>query len=306
MNFTHHSRTWIFIGLSFLGIQILCSQTVISLRDPYAGVSARAAAFADAYVSETHDVGVLYWNPAALAFLSRSYILTDYTYSPSSKLASYHLAIPFFAGRDQAFAVGFSAHTQPSVTDTTATAYFNREYGVDVASSTIIAYAISLGVRGGVRYGHSSESRAWVGFSSIGLYYEPTPAISYAFVYNGISLGAKHTESNPAKNIAIQPLPRSFQIGVSMHYPSSRRDHIVTIGLANEKIIGQSGLLYKGGLEVGFFRFLTARVGYLVGPSVSGARYGLGVGADHIQIGYAFIPNTISGSVHQLSLYFEL
>ncbi|MBI3788509.1 MAG: hypothetical protein HY276_09695, partial [Ignavibacteriales bacterium] len=266
MNFTHHSRIWVFGGLSFLGIQLLSSQTVISLRDPYTGVSARATAFADAYISETHDVGVLYWNPAALAFLSRSFVLMDYKYSPSSKFASYNLAIPFFTGRDQAFAVGFSFHAQPSMKDTSTSAYFAKEYGVDVASSTIIAYAISLGVRAGVRYGQNADSRAWAGFSSLGLYYEPTPAISYAFVYNGISLGTKHTESDPAKEVIVQQLPRSFQIGVSMHYPSSRREHVVTIGLANEKIIGQGGLLYKGGLEIGFFRFLTARVGYLVGP----------------------------------------
>jgi hypothetical protein len=76
----------------------------------------------------------------------------------------------------------------------------------------------------------------------------------------------------------------------------------VTLSLANEKIFGEAGLLYKGGLEVCPFAFLALRWGYLAGLNVALARYGAGIRTDVVQLDYAISPSLNDVQFQQLTL----
>lgn len=274
------------------------SQQTRHIRDPFGGIGGRAMAMAEAYSSEPHDVGSMYGNPAALAFLEQPALLVDYVRRPETRSTGYAVAVPLIVSRNQAFGLGFTYNrvSEPSEYK----AFFPDEYGMDIASATTLAYAVSVGVRAGMRFGHSDYGQAFVGFLSLGAVYAPSPMISYSFVYNGMSLGTQYSadESVP---MDLEPLRRNFEIGLTMRYPSARHERVVTISLANQKIVGQDGLLYKGGIEINPVGLISLRTGYIIGPNAAGARYGLGINTRWVQINYAVIPRSIHPPTHRIS-----
>ena len=71
------------------------------------------------------------------------------------------------------------------------------------------------------------------------------------------------------------------------------------ISLANEKIFGTRGLYYKGGIEIRPLDFLELRFGYLAGPSLWSARYGVGLLGEGITLQYAAYPQHITHRLFQ-------
>jgi len=264
---------------------------------PLASAGARAVAMADAHVAEATDINNMYWNPAALAFLRRSSMIMNYTGSPGDGGSSFLFAAPLSTGQDQAVGLGLS-YEEVHARGANSPPASLKQYGIDLASAVNVAYSLSLGVRVSVLFAHNDEFQSVLGSTSFGLMYSPTPAISYAVAYNGLSLGASYSADSSRGLLSAEQFPRNFEIGLAFHYPSAREDRVVTVTLANQKYVGREGVVYKGGLEVSPWRVLSLRVGYLLGPQGSEPRCGIGIQSPWLVLQYAIAPHRDRGPIH--------
>ncbi len=281
----------------------LRSAPALPLDDPYGNTGVRETAMANTGLSDATDITSLFTNAAGLAFARRHSIFTDYAYAPVGNSTTFALGIPLI-DEGKYLSLGFLLHRANSVPAIADSAQFPNTYRIDLASSYPVTYTFSVGVRLAALYSRNDRSRAWSGFGSFGLYYAPSPSITYAFVYDGAGAGPWRPVSGA---LAVPPdeIPRSFQIGVTMRYPSSYAEHFISFSAANEKIVGRSGLLYKGGIEVTPWQFLNLRAGIIIGPSSSAGRYGINFTTQHLQVGYALVPGKDLGPVHEISLLLE-
>lgn len=264
---------------------------------PLASGGARAVAMADAHVAEASDINGLYWNPASMAFLRKNPMIINYTSSPAGGGSSFLVAVPVSTGQDQALGLGFSYEEGRTDGANDPPTSF-KQYGVDLASAVSIAYSLSLGVRVSVLFAHNDEFQSIRGSTSFGIMYSPEPAISYAFVYNGLSLGASYSVDSSQGLFTEEQFPRNFEIGLAFHYPSSREQRVVTVTLANQKFVGLDGLAYKGGVEVSPWRVLNLRAGYMSGPHGSEGRCGIGIQSPWMVLQYAIAPHKDRGPIH--------
>lgn len=272
---------------------------------PLASAGARAVAMADAHVAEAIDMNGLYWNPASMAFLRRGSMIVNYTGSPAGGESSFLFAAPIPTGPGQSLGLGFSyeeGRTQGANGPPTPF----KQYGIDLASAMNIAYSLSLGVRVGILFAHNDEFQSVLGSTSFGIMYSPVPAISYAFVYNGLSLGSSYSVDSSRGLLSAEQLPRNFEIGLAFHYPSSREHRVVTVTLANQKFIGLDGLVYKGGVEISPWRVLNLRAGYMSGPRGSEGRCGIGIQFPWLLLQYAIAPHKDRGPIHHAGISFDL
>ncbi len=295
-------KVYVLVSFGMIPWATVTSQTVGHLQNPFGGIGARATALGDAYSAQSHDVASLYWNPAALAFLTQSSLLVDYTRSSGGLESGQTAAFPFVINDNVTLALGVLYSRSTREQSETGDVFLPHEYGFDLGGSALLTYGLSIGVRVGVRYGDGFDSHVLVGFGSAGLDYTPDPSISYAFVYNGFLLGSQVRGGDQTPSMALEPVPRSFEISITMHYPATREHRVVDVSVSNEKIVGQPGLLYKGGVEVLPWQFLGFRLGYVAGPFASGLRCGLGFGGDLVQFAYALVPSNSRAPQHQLSL----
>ncbi|MBI3111313.1 MAG: hypothetical protein HYZ01_07050 [Ignavibacteriales bacterium] len=272
---------------------------------PLAGAGPRAVAMADAHVAEAGDVNSFYWNPASLSFLRRNSMIVNYAGAATGGGSSFLLAAPFPAGQDQALGLGFSYEEGRSDNASGNPTSF-AQYGVDLASSVNIAYSLSLGMRVSVLFAHNDQFQSVLGSTSFGLLYSPVPAISYALVYNGLSLGTSYSADSSQGLFAAEQVPRNFEIGLAFHYPSSREHRVVTVTLANQKFVGLDGLAYKGGVEVSPWRVLNLQAGYMSGPHGSEGRCGIGIQSPWIVLQYAIAPHKDRGPIHHAGVSFVL
>lgn len=296
------SRVRNVVMLCLIPTALSLSQTITRFQDPFGGVGARATALGDAYTSQAFDVGSMYWNPATLAFLTQSSLLVDYSRGPEGASSSQVVALPISVDEHITMGLGVQMVRNNANAFADNVVEFPREYGFDLGSAVTVAQGLSLGLRLGFRYGQAVHSDVYTGFSTVGIDYAPDPSISYAFVYNGLPLGLRVKDYNPDFPMDLERLPRSFEIGVTMHYPSSRLNQLINISVANEKVVGTPGLFYMAGMEVLPLQFLGLRVGYVTGPGTSQIRYGLGIGGSEIQVAYAAIPSPYHAPLHQLSI----
>ena len=143
-------------------------------------------------------------------------------------------------------------------------------------------------------------------FTSLGIFYAPSPEISYGLTYEGIELASSFRSNGEATVAGWEPIPRRFAIGIAMRYPSSYSDRQLTVSVSNEKQIGLAGLFYKMGIEILPWRFLAVRTGFLTGPETESLRYGAGILASQMEVSYTYIPYSIKGRYHQLSMFINM
>ena len=278
------------------------AQTMLELKGVSAGFNARSAALAEAYTAEAFDASALYWNPAALPFLHRMYILVDYARDIDNRTYHYSFAAPVQTTDLSALAIGGTAYGWTYLRQSGETERV-REYSVDLAAAHRISYALSLGMGARLHFAEAQNTQFLTGLSSFGVFYSPSPEISYALVYQGVRLGSSlRGDSNETESVGWEPVPQRLSLGMALRYPSARDERTISLSVSNEKQIGVRGLYYKAGLEVLPWQFLAVRLGYLSGPDTESLRYGMGIMVPSLQLAYAYIPYGVRGRYHQLSL----
>lgn len=290
-------------------IQVAHSQ--ISSQDnsqPF-GISARAAAFAGAYVAEAYDVSVMYWNPAALMFVRRSSVVANIYYKQTADVMSENVAVPLPSRREEMLAIGATVSHGANIKQVSSNPRFTQ-FGLDLGYARAVNSAFSLGIRVGVHQDWSRTSFSLIVSTSAGLYYSPSPEISYGVAVHGIGSGIRYTSDSSSSafgsTLDLEDLARSVQVGARLRFPSASKRPRVNVALASEKLFDQDDLEYRGGIEIFPVGFLALRVGYIMQASKEAATYGVGVRTERFRIDYAISPSHRIGRFHQVSLSFAL
>jgi len=271
-------------------------------NEPSREIGARATALAGALASEAADASCMYWNPAALVGLDKASVLSDYYRSSAEPLWNESLSAVFRPTNDDGFGLGLSLGIARLDNQSTQSDLYPLQYSADFAYARVITSYTSIGVRAGLQYGHNEKSHMLAGSAAVGLFYFPSPEISYGIVYSGLGTGISYVLSQQSVVLAQEQLPQALQIGVSMRFPALNESRSLVISLANEKIITESGLLYEGGIEIFLLRGLALRIGYMTGLGISEMRYGFGLIGDKLMVDYAITPAVQTSRLHQVSV----
>ena len=265
------------------------------------GLGARAAALADAYTADAFDVGSMYWNPGSLSFLRKTSILVNHRHEWTNSAFNEIVATPIIMARNQVFALGVQVTHLGHITSPSNFQFI--QYGLDMGYSINILPTLSVGMLMGIRFGKTETSSLSAVTTTVGIFYYPTPALSYGAVFSGIGSGIKYSYDGVKSYLELDKrLPRSLELGGSMRFPSTANLPIVTLSLSSEKFYLTDEIRYKGGLEGYVLSFLAVRIGYVRGLTGQGARYGLGILTDRFQVNVAVKPGDSADRFDELSI----
>lgn len=269
-------------------------------------IGARGLALGGAMVSDNYDISGIYWNPATLAFLETSSIILSHSVERSSSLMSENLAIPLFIRKGETVGISFSVNHVGHLTKNPDVDFNVIEYGYDVAYSRRVFPTFSVGGAINVRYAVADSGKLWGVSSSVGLFYNPAPSVSYGIMISGIGTGILLTYDGTKTLLTSRNLPRSLLAGATLRYPAKPRKTILTLSVANEKIFIEDGIRYSGGIEVLSYGAIYLRAGYTVTPVVDYAGYGVGITLDDWVLDFGIQPSALSSRFYQLTVSMDL
>jgi hypothetical protein len=228
----------------------------------------------------------MFWNPAGLAFDHNYSVLVDHFNAPDEGVTNDVAALALPLGTSGTFALAGtksalqSSQSQPNILTR------QQVYGFDAAYAAEIYPGLALGTKLHGQVSNSPGASA-TGSWDIGVTYHPMPEISYGLEYGGTGEGYAITDTTRLSPAALQ---RHLELGLFMKYPVKESRTILAIGLSNEKIFGQTGMYYKGGLEILPLEYVALRYGYIFGISSGVPRYGLGLVSDIALLDYSISP----------------
>lgn len=263
------------------------------------GAQARASALGEAYTAERNDAASMYWNAASIYFVGGTSLVVSSAWA--SEIMTGLGAISFPIGESDAVGIGmFSAATRSARTN------LEHEmgvfaYGADVTYAHAFSHSFGVGVGAALRMGKLRNYELVTGYSSFGVFYSPTPEVSYSASFGGLGESILVTDNGTSMAIHRNQNPGNIEIGVSMRFPAMK-ERVVSFSLANEKILSERGLRYKGGFEYHPISQIALRAGYYVQPDGTRPSYGLGFSSKKLQLDYAYIPKLLSSPIQQVSL----
>ncbi|MBI1806201.1 MAG: hypothetical protein HYR76_04010 [Ignavibacteria bacterium] len=282
------------------------SQTISLYSSRPVNVGARAAGFAEAYVTDAYDANSMYWNPAALVYLQRSSIVMNHSQERIINTMNENIAVPFQIRRGEAVAIGLTVNHVGYIESSPNFDFHVIQYGYDIVYSREVVPTVSVGAGLGVRYAKSTTASLWGVSSSMGVFYSPSQEISYGAVLSGIGSGILYASDRTTTSLSSENLPRSLQAGATLRFPPTFSQTFFTISVANEKVFGQDGIRYKGGMELFLFKVLALRGGYIVEPGLGSARFGFGIRTERFQLDYAISPSKQTDRAYHVSAAFTL
>ncbi len=253
---------------------------------------ARNTAMGDALISESGDISTVYLNPASLTFLRENSLFINHGQLNNSLGMTENFAVPLVKLNTFALSVGLESYNLGYIGKNSAFPGQNIfEFGYNITAATnAIAPTFSIGTTIGFRYGKTNYSKTWAASYSLGINYSPSADINYGLALSGFGNDIKYSQVDTVLSAERRNPGKSLVVGASMKYPSasSLRRTVFVLALANEKIFGKSGLLYKAGIELIPWQFLSLRLGYVLGPNVSEPRFGMGINYRALFLEYAF------------------
>jgi hypothetical protein len=279
------------------------SQTTVKDIGPVAPVGARAAALGDSYVAETAGAGDLFGNPATLSFLSEWSLFMDHSTEWKDEMMSENLALTFPSSRIGCFGLGVSIAHTGYIKDSPRASVKMRvlRYFSEVGYAQKISSSFGVGGGLGVRYAKSGGFHATELTPALGLFYSPSPEVSYGLVYSDQGSLLKFTYDSLSTTWKTEDRQQSLQIGLALRLHLWRKDTTLTIALANEKGFRVHGITYKGGVEFHPIGVLAFRVAYFVTPDVVYPRFGIGLSFGGLRIDYAISPSLRSDRFDEMT-----
>ncbi len=283
--------------------QAAAQQSTVYVSEPFR-VGARTVSFAGANAGDSPDVSVIYGNPAALSFLDNSAIIVTHTFERSSGVMDENAAVPLFLRRGEVVGIAASVNHVGHLGTNGRSPFRAIQYGYDVAYSRRITPTFSVGGALNVRYARSSASKLWGLSSSLGLFYYPTPDVSYGVAVTGIGSGMKYIFDGAQTFLNSKNIPRRLVAGATLRYPSHvTKTPVLQISLATEKNFDMNGVSYFGGFELLPMPFVAVRFGYLGGPNnTEYASYGIGFQSAGWKLDFGATPSRVSPEIFQLTL----
>jgi hypothetical protein len=295
--------------LSLLTTGALRAQITSLNPDSHTIVGARAAALADAVTSQAFDATTIYWNPAGLSYMTWSSIPVTAgieTMTANNHAMTYNVVVPLPRVKDWAFAVGGTMHQfHQSGNASPLRGLSFSQNDVAGAVSYRMMRALSLGATVEARISQSATRSLWSMSGSFGLLYVPQPGVSYGLSVQGLGSSVAYPYENPndLNDIHIESMIRSLQMGLSISFPTERPEQpVVVLCLANQKILGQSGVVYKLGIEYWPLPIFAARMGYWVGPTSVAMKLGAALRFSKIQVDYAISSANLEPKFQQITL----
>lgn len=267
---------------------------------------ARAVSFAEAYVADQTDVNMVYWNPAALAWLERSTLVINHSQQRTINALHENIVMPVRTRKGEAFAIGLTVDHVGYVGSGRYGIFRVMQYGYDFAYATEVVPSLSVGANVSVGYAHTNVSNLWLVSSRLGVFYTPSAEVSYGVAFGGIGSSFVYESDRTVTTLSKENLPRTIQAGITMHFPPDLDKTRLTVSLANEKVFGRDGMTYKGGVEVVMFKFLALRGGYILEPQFGSARFGAGVRVTSFQLDYAISPSWNTTQLYYVTLGINL
>ncbi|MCH8567125.1 MAG: hypothetical protein LAT67_02620 [Balneolales bacterium] len=179
-------------------------------------------------------------------------------------------------------------------------------YHADIAYAFAFSEVFSLGVNQRIAYALNKGTNDWAYSADFGLVYAPAENISYAIVFRGLGNEISYEIAEAGATILGSKLmQQSLEVGATFRFPTEGERTFLTISFANEKEFGNSGLWYKGGMELLPFSFLAIRGGLLfnLDDSVFIPRTGIGFVFSFGRFDYMLAPGQRAGEYfHQAGL----
>jgi hypothetical protein len=296
-------------AMALLSATTVRAQLTSLNSDSHTIIGARAAALADAVTSQANDATTLYWNPAGLSYLMWMSVpmtvgIEDFGYQNYAVTAN--VVVPLPAIKNWSFAVGGTTHQfhqSGNASPLRGLSYSQNDLTGGISYRIIPALSLGATIRALV--GQSASKSLWALSGSLGLLYEPQPGVSYGLVLHGLGDGVRYPYENPndLNDIHVGALPRSMQVGLSISFPTTTPESpSLILALANQKIFGESGVVYKLAMEYWPFSAVALRAGYWVGPATVSGKYGAAFRISTFQVDYAISPGKTEPRFHQLTL----
>lgn len=182
-------------------------------------------------------------------------------------------------------------------------------YHAEAAYAYAFSDDFSMGVLQRVAYTFNDDAQYWTYVADFGLVYAPADNISYGMVFRGLGHEVNYEIiETGVTTLGSQLMQQSLEVGATFRYPIEERT-FMSLSFANEKRFGESGLWYKGGLELLPNSFLSIRGGALFhfGQSMFIPRAGIGINFKHGSLNYMIAPKNIDGEYfHQLGLTLQI
>lgn len=277
--------------------------TTVYLSRPFP-VGARALGLAGAIAGDSPDISVMYGNPAALTFIDNSSILLTHTLERSSNVMEENIALPLFLRRGEVVGIAATVNHVGHLNQTSRNDFKVIQFGYDVAYSRKLAPTLSLGGVLNVRYARSSDSKLWGLSSSFGMFYFPTPDVSYGIALTGVGSGVKYIYDGTRTLLNSVNIPRVFTAGATMRFPATiSKRTVLQISLSAEKNFDRTGIAYFGGIEILPVPYVALRLGYVGAPAnVEYAAYGIGFRYGKWKLDFGMTPSKVSNEMFQFTL----
>lgn len=303
----NHLRTLLCAAVAMMASITGSAQTPYyhTVRPSAAGM--RSAGLADASNADATDVGTMFWNPGSLSFLRHRSVVFSHVQDVGTRANTEQVTMAVLRSGDIACAVnGMLMHggtLSPEDGPTTTISAI----GGDIGASYLLLPTLSIGTMVGLRDITIGSDRRRTGWGLVGLFYFPSPGISYGLTYGAVR-GVTYWYANAQSGVLWEPdLSQHLEIGATMSYPPRAQAPVVTLSLATARFFpGVSLFSTKGGLEINPVPWASLRVGFKVGSVERVARYGIGFRVSRARLDFAFAPSAVESRFGGVSLMVDL
>lgn len=281
----------------------------------------RTSALGDATVADPAYASSMNSNPASIALAENfNSVQINLFHNWNNNLAWESIAYPIFRNAGHAFAgqlgyhhagfekmnmLGENPYTQPEL----------DAFQADLAYAWTYREVFSLGIMGNLSFTQNEHSRYWSSFVNLGLMYAPSRSVSYGATLKGLGRTPAYTILDDGRT-GIRPddLPATLELGATLHFPVRAEKTGFSVSMANEKIFGEKGIWYKGGVEARPVPALALRTGLLFhlkdsdsdDDHILAPRFGIGFLAGFATIDYSFSPSDqLYERFHQIGVTFD-
>jgi hypothetical protein len=294
-------------GTSLLAIVLVneCSgQSMYEYSPMYRPIGARMVAFADASSASAYDVTCIFSNPASLSFLRTSSIVVNHTRNWNLGLVTDNVAIPLALSQRHTVAFGVTVDHAGYINPHPDGGVKFYDYGFDVGYSATILPTLSVGLLGSGRILEVDGVSRAGGWLSFGVFYFPTPGISYGLRLHGPGTGLLYGVDPEYGEYVDDKLkmPKALEIAAEMKYPARAFEPVVVLALATETVLSYGQTFYKGGIEIRPWSFLAFRMGYADLDGIHSFRMGAAMKLGRLRLEYSIAPGPTEQRYDALSL----
>ena len=285
----------------------------------YTNASARSTGLADADIALTGNSSSYRLNPALLSFIKKPVSFNASTFQDwRNNLNRFSLNLPIIQVSKNFRSTFRFTHSGSyiSLTNPLGSAIQPEpdlnQYQLENGFAYRFSNVFSAGVLQTVSFTNNDNAQYWTYAAKAGLLYDPVGSLSYAVVVNGIGKGASYRFIEDGTTIlGSYGIPVRLEIGATFSFPEDSQDPYFSLSLSNEKRFGETGVWYKGGMEIEFLKFLSVRSGIQFQPDRSYymPRFGIGFQLDAISVDYGIAPGTqsrIDGRYHIIGITIHL